>query len=131
MDTPNLSKFSDLPTACLSFVDGEKIVGEGDVTSGWYVLLSGKVGVLKGDHKVAEITHPGSVIGELGFLLDIPRTATLVAVEPTMVLHIRLSLDALIRQYPELAKRMMLRLAERLVKTTDDWREAMKGVEVV
>jgi CRP-like cAMP-binding protein len=47
-----------------------------------------------------------------------------------MLLHIRVTLDELMTKHPAIAKRMMLLLAERLVKTTEDWREAVTPVEV-
>jgi len=125
-----ITEFAQLPSAKLYFSIGETILREGDRTDGWFVLLSGKVGVFKRDFSVAEITKPGTVIGELGFLLNIPRTATLIAQEPTMLLHVRISLDELFGKYPELAKKMMLMLAERLVKTTEDWRETVERTEV-
>lgn len=68
-----------LPFSKLYFQIGETIITEGDRTDGWFVLLSGKVGVFKRDLSVTEISTPGTVIGELGFLLNIPRTATVIA----------------------------------------------------
>jgi CRP-like cAMP-binding protein len=124
-----ITDFTQLPSAKLYFSVGETILNEGDITNGWFVLLSGKVGVFKRDFSITEITKPGTVIGELGFLLNIPRTATLIAHEPTMLLHVRVRLDELITNYPQLAKKMMLMLAERLVKTTEDWRESVSRVE--
>ncbi len=70
-------------------------------------------------------------IGELGFLLNIPRTATLIAQEPTLLLHVKLSVDQLFADHPELAKKMLVMLAERLVKTTEDWREAARTADVL
>jgi len=128
MTTP-ITEFAQLPSVKRYYNAGDAILNEGDKTDGWYVLLSGAVGVFKTDLTVAEINRPGTVIGELGFLLDIPRTATLIAQEPTILLHLTVSLDQLVREYPTLAKRMMLMLAERLVKTTEDWREAVEKVE--
>ncbi len=125
----DISEYAKLPSGKRYFNPGDIILREGDKTDGWYVLLSGKVGVFKSDLTVAEISKIGTVIGELGFLLNIPRTATLIAQEPTILLHIRVSLDELIKEYPELARKMMLMLAERLVKTTADWREAVVPVE--
>ena len=46
-----------------------------------------------------------------------------------MLLHIKVSLDRLVADHPQLARKMLLMLAERLVKTTEDWREAVKPVE--
>jgi NTE family protein len=122
--------FSSLPSTRKYFNIGEIILSEGDATDGWYVLMSGRVGVFKSDLTVAEISKPGTVIGELGFLLNIPRTATLIAQEPTLLLHITMSLDQLFADHPELAKNMLVMIAERLVKTTEDWREAVRPVEI-
>ncbi len=127
--TQELTDFSKLPSARLYFRIGDTIVREGDPSDGWFVLLTGKVGVFKSDFTVAEIAKPGTVIGELGFLLNIPRTATLIAQEPTLLLHVRVGLDELYAQHPEIAKRMMMIVAERLVKTTEDWRDTVVRVE--
>ncbi|HLF19553.1 MAG TPA: cyclic nucleotide-binding domain-containing protein [Bacteroidota bacterium] len=124
-----ITDFSQLPSVKLYFSIGETILTEGDRTDGWFVLISGKVGVFKRDFSVAEISKPGTVIGELGFLLNIHRTATLIAQEPTMLLHVRVGLDELFTKYPDLAKKMVLMLAERLVKTTEDWRESVDRVD--
>ena len=126
----SVDEFFKLPSAKRYYSAGEVILKEGDQTDGWYVLMSGMVGVFKNDLTVAEISKPGTVIGELGFLLDIPRTATLIAHEPTLLLHITIHVDQLVADHPFLAKKMMLTLAERLVKTTEDWREAAKPIEV-
>lgn len=119
----NHTAVESLPSTKLYFNVGEIIVREGDKSDGWFILLQGKVGVFKRDLSITEISHPGTVIGEIGFLLGIPRTATLIAHEPTVVLHVHITLDELIQNYPQLAKRMMITLAERLTKTTEDWRE--------
>lgn len=120
-----------LPSTKLYFQIGETILTEGDRSDGWFVLLSGKVAVYKRDFSVAEISTPGTVIGELGFLLNIPRTATLIALEPTLLLRARIGVDKLFEEYPKLAKEVMLILAERLVKTTADWRESVERVGVL
>ena len=96
------------------------IANEGDIEIGWYVLLKGKVGVFKREKKVAEFDKKGCVFGELSSILNTPRTASLVALEPTKVVHFKASIDHLINHYPEIAKNIMINLAERLAKTTDD-----------
>ncbi|MEK6757218.1 MAG: cyclic nucleotide-binding domain-containing protein [Bacteroidota bacterium] len=119
----------ELPAVKKFFRIGETILREGDPSDGWYVLHSGKVGVYKRDFTVAEISKPGTVIGELGFLLKIPRTATLIAQEPSLLLHVKMSVDDLLANYPEMVKQMLMNLAERLVKTTEDWRESVEKTE--
>jgi CRP/FNR family cyclic AMP-dependent transcriptional regulator len=122
---------SEIPGVKEYYRIGDTILREGDQSDGWYVLHSGRVGVYKRDFSLALISKPGTVIGELGFLLGIPRTATLIAQEPTLVRHVKMDVETLIAQYPDMAKRMLMNLAERLVKTTEDWREAVENPEVV
>src|SRR3972149_3569873 len=122
--------FTHLPSVRLYFSIGQTILTEGDPTNGWFVLLSGKVGVFKSDLSVAEISKPGTVIGELGFLLNIPRTATLIAQESTLLLHVHITLDDLLTNYPAVVKHMIKILAERVVKTTEDWRDSMEKVSL-
>jgi CRP/FNR family cyclic AMP-dependent transcriptional regulator len=96
------------------------IAREGDLEVGWYVLLKGKVGVFKHDKEVAEINQHGVVFGELSGILNTPRTATLIALETTKVIHFKTSLDNIIEHYPKMTKQIIISLAERLAKTTDN-----------
>ena len=121
---------ADLPAKKEYYRGGETIVVEAEPSDGWYVLLSGKVGVYKKDFSVAEISKPGTVIGELGFLLNIPRTATLIAQESTLLLHVHITLNDLLTNYPAVVKHMIKILAERVVKTTEDWRDSMEKVSL-
>ncbi len=103
------------------FSIGEIIARMGDNADGWYILLSGRIGVFKKDFSVAEIGERGTVFGELGCLLNIPRTATLQALEPSSVLFVQITMDEVIEKYPRFAKRILMSLAERVADTTDAW----------
>jgi len=100
---------------------GETIIREGERSEGWYVLLSGKVGVFKRDLTVSEISDRGTIFGELGCILHGPRTATIQALEPTSVLYVQMDTDELIAKYPEIVKSILVSLAERLSQTTEAW----------
>jgi CRP/FNR family transcriptional regulator, cyclic AMP receptor protein len=104
----------------LEYAEKQVVATEGDVEVGWYVLLKGRVGVFKHDKKVAEFSQRGVVFGELSSILNTPRTATLIAIEPTKVIHFNTSLDTLIEHYPKMTKQIIVSLAERLAKTTDN-----------
>jgi CRP-like cAMP-binding protein len=110
-----------LPGAKKYYSIGETIVREGEPSEGWFVLLNGKVGVVKRDLSITEFSESGTVFGELGVFLNIPRTATLIALEPTSILFVRLDLDELIRNHPDIAKKIIVGLASRLAKTTESW----------
>ncbi len=100
---------------------GDTIAGMGDPADGFYILLTGKIGVFKKDFTVAEIGTRGTVFGELGCILNIPRTATLQALEPTSVLFVQMTIDEIVTKYPEFAKKLLVDLADRLTRTTESW----------
>ncbi len=72
------------------FAKGDMIVREGDTGEFLYVVLKGRVKVLKvmqGVRKVVLATlGQGDLFGEIAFLSSVPRTASVVAIEPTTVM---------------------------------------------
>ena len=66
---------------------GAVIVRQGDTSMSFYIVLSGKVRVVRhsaGDGGVDIIEEgPGSFFGEMGVIDDLPRAATVMALEPT------------------------------------------------
>ena len=103
------------------FSIGDTITAMGDPADGFYILLTGKIGVFKKDFTVAEVNARGTIFGELGCILNIPRTATLQALEPTSVLFVQMSIDELVEKHPSFAKKILIDLADRLTRTTDSW----------
>ena len=100
---------------------GDTITSMGDPADGFYILLTGKIGVYKKDFTVAEVNTRGTIFGELGCILNIPRTATLQALEPTSVLFVKMTVDELVEKHPEFARRLLIDLADRLTRTTESW----------
>ncbi|MBB6629334.1 MFS transporter [Nocardioides sp. KIGAM211] len=64
---------------------GVVVVREGDVSDRFYVIVSGRVEVTQGD-RVLRVEERGDVFGEIGLLRDVPRTATVTALETTELL---------------------------------------------
>lgn len=54
----------------------QTVFSEGDNSREMYILLSGKVEILKNDKRIAIVEGEGSYLGELSTLLGVPRTAT-------------------------------------------------------
>ena len=121
MDNSIIRDISSFSSIIRSFEKMERITTEGEKSNGWYMLLEGKIGVLKHDRQVAEFTERGVIFGELGFILNTPRTVTLVALESTKAVHFDMPLDHLIAEYPDVTKTILINLAERLAKTTEDY----------
>jgi CRP/FNR family cyclic AMP-dependent transcriptional regulator len=92
---------------------GSLILTEGDTTGQLYVLLSGKLEVIKGSTVVASITEPGAVFGEMSVLLDKPHTATVRACSDCSIYEIRDAAAFLVQQ-PAIALLLARLLAQRL-----------------
>lgn len=58
------------------FLPSETLFSEGDNSREMYILLSGKVEILKNKKRIAIVEGEGSYLGELSTLLGVPRTAT-------------------------------------------------------
>src|SRR3979411_848367 len=55
---------------------GTLVIDEGGTSGHLYVLIEGRLEVIKGDTVVANIVEPGAVVGEMSVLLHKPHTAT-------------------------------------------------------
>lgn len=65
-----------------SFFSGDVIMQQDAPSGPLLVLLEGEVEVLRDDVRVAKISQPGAVFGELAVLLGSAHTATVRALEP-------------------------------------------------
>ena len=102
----------------LIYDKGETIIREGEKDKAIFFLISGKIGVYKGDKLVASISQPNSPIGEISAILDTPRTATCIALEESELVVYKGGIDEIITKFPKTAKAIIKNLAERLVKST-------------
>jgi CRP/FNR family transcriptional regulator, cyclic AMP receptor protein len=97
---------------------GTLILHEGGTTGHLYVLIEGRLEVVKGDTVVAIVTEPGAVLGEMSVLLDQPHTATVRAASDSAVYEIG-DAASFLRDQPEVALLIARLLAQRLnVATT-------------
>ena len=106
------------------------IVQEGADDHLIYILTKGKVGIFKGEKKIAEFSQKGTVVGEMSTILRSPRTATIKAMEDTYLITIDADIDSLITKYPDISKKILVSLAKRLKNTTDDLWKLAEKVEV-
>ena len=92
---------------------GTLVVHEGGRTGHLYVLIEGRLEVIKGDTVVASITEPGAVLGEMSVLLDQPHTATVRAAADSAIYEID-DAASFLRQQPEVSLLIARMLAQRL-----------------
>ncbi|MCK9225606.1 MAG: cyclic nucleotide-binding domain-containing protein [Candidatus Muirbacterium halophilum] len=94
---------------------------EGDHSVETYLLLKGEVEVLKGDQKVAIINDVGTFIGEMGTLLNHPRSATVRTVKDSLFVVIEpVDFEKVIQAQPNIAFKLCKILAIRLQETTNE-----------
>src|SRR3982074_3464798 len=97
---------------------GTLVIHEGGTTGHLYVLIEGRLEVIKGDTTVASIVEPGAVVGEMSVLLDRPHTATGRAASDATIYEFG-DAAAFLREQPEVALLIARLLAQRLnVATT-------------
>ncbi|MEK9280819.1 MULTISPECIES: cyclic nucleotide-binding domain-containing protein [unclassified Bradyrhizobium] len=92
---------------------GTLVIAEGGTTGHLYVLMEGKLEVIKGDMVVATITEPGAVLGEMSVLLGQPHTATVRACSDAIIYEFDDAASFLKRE-PDVAILIARMLAQRL-----------------
>ncbi|NDJ53410.1 MAG: cyclic nucleotide-binding domain-containing protein [Chloroflexi bacterium] len=79
-------------TLAVTLEPSEYIFREGDPANSLYILAYGRVAIMKenpdGEALVLGYRDPGELVGEIALLSDSPRTASVMAIEPTRLLTI-------------------------------------------
>jgi len=119
---------NDLQKYLKTYQKGDLLFVEGDESQDLYFLVSGHLEVLKGDKKIAEITEPGALFGELSFLLGAKRTATIQAENEVRVLRIpRNEVSTFLKDFPAVAEKITQIIARRL----DESSQAIYGLRQI
>ncbi|OGH57305.1 MAG: hypothetical protein A3G34_04540 [Candidatus Lindowbacteria bacterium RIFCSPLOWO2_12_FULL_62_27] len=95
---------------------GDEIFKEGETSTHIYYIALGRFVVDKGGEKIAEISEEDQFVGEMSFLLGLPRTATVTALTDSLIMAVpadvfQKSLSENPRMGIELAKLLAKRLA--------------------
>ncbi len=107
----------------LQLADKDTLFAAGDPPDGIYILESGKLGVFAGRKdapvRLRDLT-PGAIIGEIAYYLQSPRTAAIVALEPTVIWKLSsLAANQVLQDNPELAARFHSGIATALARRVD------------
>ncbi len=107
------------------FEMGETIFYQGEVGYTCHIIIRGKARVYvvteDGRELSVRILGPGEIFGEMALFEDVPRSASVEALEPTWTLE--LNQDVLLRalqRNPKLALSLLRALSARLRSTTED-----------
>lgn len=116
---------SQLSTSPCYLASGEVLFYEDDAAADCFVLLSGKVEILRAGRVIGAVSEPGSFIGEMGPLRGKPRSATVVAREECVLLVIApADFNGFFLRHPEMAMTLARTLAERLDTQNQKLQEA-------
>jgi CRP-like cAMP-binding protein len=101
------------------YEDGDIIIEDGTFGTEIYKLVQAEVGleVLKKDVRVGMITKPGEYFGEMSFILNEPRSATIRSAGRSVIEVIPVqegTLEQLIREDPDVANKIITAMAQRL-----------------
>lgn len=126
-----------LLTLCkvIEYAPGESIFDEDGFDQHIFILISGRVGVLKKGVEVGTLTKPGEVFGEMGIIDAAARSASVYAIDAVSCLKIDASfMDRLKGEEKQTVVYVVNRvftemLSDRLRKTTEELIKAKVELE--
>jgi CRP-like cAMP-binding protein len=108
----------------VSFEAGDTIMERGSVEDWLFVVAEGRIRVHIGERTIRE-SGPGAVVGEFAVLAPAPRSASVTAIEPSLLLRLRHGpFEELLEDRPEIARGVISTLARMLQGAADDHAEA-------
>jgi len=106
----------------VDFPKGHVIARQGEVGTGFFLVASGSVRVVRDGETIAHI-GPGDFFGELSVLDGRPRVAQVIADEPTTCLALATwDFEAAVKEQPAVALAILRGLAGRLRELTETHR---------
>lgn len=121
IDAAGLARLADVATP-VDFPAGHVIARQGEIGTGFFVLVSGSVRVVRDGAVVARL-GAGEFFGELSVLDRMPRNATVSAEEPTSCLALASwDFERVLLEQPAVTLAILRGVATRLRAVTDSTR---------
>lgn len=106
-----------------TFPGGTLLFQEGEACSGMFIIIKGRVRLFKKiahEELTIDVLQDGDFFGEMGCLINQPRTVNALVEEESQILFIQPQLlDTLLRESPEICIRIIGNLAQRMKKVYD------------
>jgi len=122
VDSPEALKASLPSLTLLACAKGEELVREGEQGTELFILYKGALSVRrKGWLLSKEVGRlaPGDIFGEVGFLVQSPRSATVLAAGEGEVFRLESSdMEKVLNENPRLARKLSEQAGERMSKLT-------------
>jgi CRP/FNR family transcriptional regulator, cyclic AMP receptor protein len=114
-------ELASIGETCLArdYPTGAVVVRQGEGGLGLYIIIRGSAQVTQhqedGDERLISLLGPGAVFGEMSLLDELPRSATVTALEPLHVLVLTIfDFRALLLENPEISIKLLGVLSQRL-----------------
>jgi CRP-like cAMP-binding protein len=121
IDADGLAHLAEVATA-VDFPPSHVIARQGDIGTGFFVIISGLVRVVRDGVVVARL-GPGEFFGELSVLDRLPRNATVAAEDPTSCLALAAwDFERVLLEQPALTLAILRGVATRLREVTESTR---------
>ncbi|MFL5679117.1 MAG: cyclic nucleotide-binding domain-containing protein [Chloroflexota bacterium] len=118
LDPRHVATVADVATE-VEFPAGRVIARQGEVGTGFFIVVDGRVRVVRDAQTLAEL-GPGEFFGELSVLDRQPRVAQVVAEEPTTCLALASwDFERVLLEQPALTLAILRELAGRLRSVTE------------
>jgi CRP-like cAMP-binding protein len=107
------------------FAEGEALMTQGEPSLSVHFILEGQVRVERQRRSDAQpiqlaMLGSGEIVGEMGVMVDLPRSATVTAAMPTTTLELdTASFERAARAFPILHRVLAKLLSERLRRTSE------------
>jgi CRP-like cAMP-binding protein len=106
----------------MAFRPGERLCEQGERGDSAFIILTGEADIVvstpTGEQRVARVRQ-NDMVGEISILIDVPRTASVVAVGDVVALSVsKEKFLQLMSHFPEMALEVTRVLAHRLERTT-------------
>jgi len=128
---PSKLKLLAFTSERLTFGAGQELFHQGDVGDKAYIIVNGDADVVvdsPGGPLVVAKLAKNDLVGEIAILINVPRTATVLAANELTTLAIsKDQFFEMIAEFPDMAVEIMRELAHRLENTTAQLRSAMSG----
>lgn len=132
----NDNEKSQLLSICdlLEYYKGDRIITQGEVSSCFFVVLSGSLKVTVKDPSGAEVficyIQEGDFFGETGIFSDSKRTANVSPVDTARILHIgRDDFFNFIRMYPNAGVKILMLFVYGLMKKLNESNQGLVAME--
>ena len=126
---PSKLKLIAFTSERITYQAGQVLFREGDPGDAAYIIIRGRATVsVQGPEGPREVNclSANEIVGEIALLCDIPRTATVTAVEELSALVISKDLFyRLIEEFPAIGLELLRELAHKLENTTARLRDCM------